>query len=268
MTVADGALTSLAFCWTIERRDGAGLGLTSHDRPLVIGGTSFRPSPGISPAAVRMRAGLEPQGGEVEGALSDAALSTCDLEAGRWDGARVALFAVDWRDPEAGQVALLGGGLGPVSIKDNGFAAELVGAANALSAQACPETSPECRAELGDRLCRVDLAGRRECFVVGAADGDRVEFDRAVGERFRFGEACVIDGANGGWRSRVIAVDGNAVVLRDVASFAIASGVRVRLSEGCDKRFTTCRERFANGANFRGEPHLPGNDLLTRYPGA
>ena len=78
----------------------------------------------------------------------------------------------------------------------------------------------------------------------------------------------MIDGANGGWRSRVIAVDGNAVVLRDVASFAIASGVRVRLSEGCDKRFTTCRERFANGANFRGEPHLPGNDLLTRYPGA
>ena len=34
------------------------------------------------------------------------------------------------------------------------------------------------------------------------------------------------------------------------------------------KLFATCRDRFANAQNFRGEPHLPGNDLLTRYPGA
>jgi len=268
MTIVDGGLTSLAFCWTIERRDGAGLGLTSHDRPLLIGGTSYRPSPGMSPAAVRMRAGLEPLGGEIEGALSDAALSERDLEAGRWDGARVALFAVDWEEPDGEQVALAGGRLGPVSIKDGGFAAELVGAADALSAPVCPATSPECRAELGDGACRVDLAGRREYFVVSAAADDRLTFDRVVGERFRLGEACVIDGANGGWRSRVIAVDGNAVVLRDVPTFAVDAGCRVRLTEGCDKRFATCRDRFANGVNFRGEPHLPGNDLLTRYPGA
>jgi len=268
MTIAEGGLTSLAFCWTLERRDGAGLGLTSHDAKLVIGGITYRPSPGISPAAVRMRAGLEPQSGEVEGALNSAALSERDLEAGRWDGARAALFAVDWEDPDGEQVALAGGGLGPVSIRDGGFAAELVGAADALSRPVCPETSPECRAELGDRQCRVDLAGRREIFAISAVDGERIELDREVGERFRFGEACVIEGANGGWRSRVMAVDGNAVVLRDVPSFAVAAGCRVRLSEGCDKRFATCRERFANSANFRGEPHLPGNDLLTRYPGA
>ena len=268
MTIAEGALTSLAFCWTIERRDGAGLGLTSHDQTLSIGGASFRPSPGITPAAVRMRAGLEPQGGEVEGALSNAALSEQDLVAGRWDGARVALFAVDWQAPDGEQVALAGGRLGPVSIRDKAFAAELVGAANALSAPVCPETSPECRADLGDRLCRVDLAGRREIFAVSAMDDDRIELDRAVGERFRFGEACVLDGASGGWRSRVIAVDGDAVLLRDVPPFAMAPGCRVRLTEGCDKRFATCRDRFANALNFRGEPHLPGNDLLTRFPGA
>jgi len=268
MMIAQGGLTSLAFCWTLERRDGAGLGLTSHDRALVIGGTSFRPSPGISPAAVRMRGGLEPQAGEVEGALSDAALSERDLLAGRWDGARVALFAVDWTAPEGEQVALAGGRLGPVSIKDGGFAAELVGAADALSRPVCPETSPECRAELGDPQCRVDLAGRREIFVVASADGERIELDRPAGERFGFGEACLLDGDNAGWRSRVIAVGGTQVVLRDVPSFGVGAGCRVRLTEGCDKRFATCRDRFANAVNFRGEPHLPGTDLLTRYPGA
>lgn len=267
MTLGDGGLTSLAFCWTLERRDGAGLGLTSHDQALVIDGTRFAPSPAITPAAVRLRAGLEPQRGEVDGALSDAALSERDLEAGRWDGARVALFAVDWEDAAGEQVALVGGGLGPVSIKDGGFAAELVGAADALAAPVCPETSPECRAELGDRMCRIDLAGRREMFAVTAFSGSELGLDRVVDARFLFGEMCILDGENGGWRSRIIAVSASSVVLRDVPSFALPAGCRVRLTEGCDKRFATCRTRFANSANFRGEPHLPGNDLLTRYPG-
>ncbi len=51
-------------------------------------------------------------------------------------------------------------------------------------------------------------------------------------------------------------------------AFAIEPGTPVELTEGCDRRFETCVARFANAANFRGEPHLPGNDLLTRYPGA
>jgi len=34
----------------------------------------------------------------------------------------------------------------------------------------------------------------------------------------------------------------------------------------CDKRFATCRDRFANGINFRGFPHIPGNDFVIAYP--
>lgn len=267
MTLGSGELTSLAFCWTLERRDGAGLGLTSHDQALVIGGTTFSPSPAINPAAVRMRAGLEPQRGEVEGALSSAALSQHDLEAGRWDGARVSLFAIDWEKPDGEQVKLVGGRLGPVSIKGEEFSAELVGAADLLSAPVCPETSPECRAELGDRQCRVDLAGRRATFAIISFTGGEIDLDRAVDDRFLFGEACFLDGASGGWRSRIIALGPSTLVLRDVPMFAVASGCRVRVTEGCDKHFATCRTRFANSENFRGEPHLPGNDLLTRYPG-
>ena len=35
---------------------------------------------------------------------------------------------------------------------------------------------------------------------------------------------------------------------------------------GCDRRLTTCRERFGNVANFRGFPHIPGNDFVLKYP--
>jgi len=266
--IADGGLTSLAFCWRLERRDGAGLGLTSHDRAVVVDGVTYRSSPGMTPSAVRLRAGIEPQSGEVGGALTDAALTERDFEIGRWDGARISLSAVDWGDPQAPALALVGGGLGPVTMKDGEFTADLIGAAAALSAPACPDTSPECRAELGDRACRVDLAEKRERFEAVSLDGNRLTLDRVVGDRFAFGEACIVGGTACGWRSRVLGVEDATVVLRDPPLAEIASGTSVRLTEGCDKRFATCRTRFANSANFRGEPHLPGNDLLTRYPGA
>ena len=34
---------------------------------------------------------------------------------------------------------------------------------------------------------------------------------------------------------------------------------------GCDKRFGTCKAKFANRENFRGFPHLPGNDSAYAY---
>ena len=36
--------------------------------------------------------------------------------------------------------------------------------------------------------------------------------------------------------------------------------------EGCDRRLSVCRDRFDNVANFRGFPHIPGNDFVLRYP--
>jgi len=38
------------------------------------------------------------------------------------------------------------------------------------------------------------------------------------------------------------------------------------VTAGCDKRFATCHDRFNNIVNFRGFPHIPGNDFVMRYP--
>ena len=39
----------------------------------------------------------------------------------------------------------------------------------------------------------------------------------------------------------------------------------VTLTAGCDKSFAACRDKFANPDNFRGFPHLPGNDAAYAY---
>ena len=47
---------------------------------------------------------------------------------------------------------------------------------------------------------------------------------------------------------------------------AIAEGDTFTVTAGCDKRFATCRDKFANVVNFRGFPHIPGNDFIVSYP--
>jgi uncharacterized phage protein (TIGR02218 family) len=266
--IADGDLTSVALCWRLERSDGAGLGLTSHDVPLTTDGIAYRPTPGIVPAAVTRSLGLEPHSGEVTGALSADALEEQDLALGRWDGAGIKLFALDWNAPAEPAISLLAGELGEVTIDGDKFSAELKGASTALGAPVCPSTSPQCRAQLGDKKCRVDMAGRWTAANVTVSSGGELTLDQSVGDGYLLGRLRYMSGANCGRSTVVIAVDGNAVRVRDLPRAPIEDGCRVELREGCDKRFATCIERFDNAANFRGEPHLPGNDLLTRYPGA
>jgi uncharacterized phage protein (TIGR02218 family) len=42
----------------------------------------------------------------------------------------------------------------------------------------------------------------------------------------------------------------------------IAAGDAFRVTAGCDKRLGTCLAKFANVPNFRGFPHMPGNDFV------
>ncbi|OZA06339.1 MAG: hypothetical protein B7Y02_14965 [Rhodobacterales bacterium 17-64-5] len=46
----------------------------------------------------------------------------------------------------------------------------------------------------------------------------------------------------------------------------VADGDTVRVIAGCNKSATTCRTKFGNFPNFRGFPHIPGEDWLASYP--
>jgi uncharacterized phage protein (TIGR02218 family) len=268
MTIADGELTSMAMCWRVERADGAGLALTSHDGPILSGGVLHSPAPGMVPAAVTRKRGLEPHSAEVAGALISDALSAPDLAIGRWNGARVTLSAVDWTDPPVEPIQLLAGELGMISSRDSEFSAELRGAAARLDRAVCPATSAECRAQFGDKACRVDLAGRTIVVRLVSFDDAQLTIVTLVDDRYLLGRLRYLSGENCGLASVITAASGTSVSVRDLPRSPIEPGCRIELREGCDKRFETCRDRFANAINFRGEPYLPGTDLLTRYPGA
>jgi len=265
----DRDLTTAAFCWRLERRDGVALGFTTHDRDLAIGGLVYRAAPGMLPSAISLGNGFDAESLDVKGALTDRAISAADLGAGRWDGAAVTVFMTDWEAPGEEIFAVARGELGEVSTKGEAFEAELRGPAALLDAPVVEQTSPECRAALGDKRCRVDMAGRTTpTRIAEAIEDDVVAVEAAVGAEHSGGRLRWIGGANSGLESLILAADDSVLTLAEPPPFAAAAGDLVEIREGCDKSLATCSGRFGNTVNFRGEPHLPGIDLLTRYPGA
>jgi uncharacterized phage protein (TIGR02218 family) len=268
MAWLEGELTTVALCWRLERRDGVTIGLTAHDRDLDIDGLVYRAAPGMTPSAITRSAGLDADGMDVRGSLTSAAIGEADLIAGRWDGARVSVFATDWRDPGE-RVVLAEGTIGAVETRGQALTAELKGLEALLEGPVVEETSPECRAELGDRRCRVAMAPRRR-FARVVAVADRVvtlDAGEPEGNAYGGGRLRWFSGANSGLEDAVFGSAGATVTLRRAPRFD-GVGALVELIEGCDKTLATCAGRFGNAANFRGEPFLPGIDLLTRYPGA
>jgi uncharacterized phage protein (TIGR02218 family) len=267
MTMLEGELTTLTLCWRVERRDGLTIGITAHDRDLEIDGLLYRAAPGMTPSAVSRGTGLDADSMDVTGALGGDAITERDLLAGRWDGARVALFATDWSAPSE-TVALGEGTIGAVETRGGVLTAELRGVAASLERPVVEETSPECRAELGDRRCQVAMAGRRRFARVVQVEGAVVTLDAVepLANCYGGGRLRWFGGGNSGLEDAVARSGGATVTLRRPPRFE-GAGALVELIEGCDKSLASCAGRFANAINFRGEPYLPGIDLLTRYPG-
>lgn len=274
----DGGTTTTCRAWTVTRRDGVVLGFTDHDRDLVIEGVVHRAGSGLTARALQQGTGLAVDNTEAVGALSDAAISEGDLAAGRYDAAEVRIWLVNWADA-AQRAELFRGSLGEVVRLGAEFRAELRGLSEALNQPVGLAYTRGCQAVLGDGRCRFDAAqpGYSAERAVEEVDGERRVFRFAgfggFDDRwFEFGRVDVLTGAAAGLvglvKSDRLAGTGRVVELWHGIRAELRAGDMLRLTAGCDRRAETCRLKFANMPNFRGFPHIPGEDWLTAYPRA
>ncbi len=269
--MSGGGTTTLARAWAIDRRDGLVLGFTDHDAALRFEEIDFRPEAGLTARAVVQGLGLAVDNTEAQGVLSADAITDDDLRAGRWDGAGLRLWEVDWRDT-ASRRLVFRGALGEVTRADGAFRAELRGLAEALNLPMGRVFHPRCSARLGDGACRADLTrpGYAAQAALGAgSDAVRLVLPGVTGFDqgwFEDGVLTVLDGVAAGL-SAAVKSDRDTGGAREIElwaglGLAPVPGDRVRVTAGCDKRAETCRLKFLNFANFRGFPHLPPEDWL------
>lgn len=259
-------LEGVATWWRIERRDGVTLGFTSHDRDLAFDGVVHRAAPGILPSAIRKTSGLDGDSAEMQGPLSHGSISAADLAQGRFDGAQVRIGAVDWETLAREQ--LYAGSIGTVGEDAGGFTAELLSAKARLAVDPVPRTSPACRAVFCGPGCTLPAARFIAEAAVLAVDRERnaASFAGIDPHLYAFGSLRWLGGPQIGLTMEVVAVEGVMLLLDTPLDPDTGIGLRAILRQGCDHTLGTCHARFGNAANFRGEPFLPGNDLLTRYP--
>lgn len=267
-------VTTVCRTWMVRRRDGAVYGFTDHDRDLSFEGFDFKASSGLTARVLQQTTGLSVDNTEALGALSDASVTEEDLLAGRFDGAEVRSWLVNWIDV-AERTELFRGTFGEITRVAGQFRAELRGQTEALNQPQGRVYHRACSAILGDAACGFDL--ERPDFSVEAT------VDEAVSVALRFdglssyapgwfqrGRLVVLSGAAAG----LVAVvktdrpDGRlrAIELWSSLGIDLVAGDRVRLEAGCDKMADTCRTKFDNFLNFRGFPHIPGDDWLASYP--
>jgi uncharacterized phage protein (TIGR02218 family) len=267
----DTGATTLAWCWRLTRRDGAVLGFTDHDRDLAFDDTTFAAATGFTATEIKDAAGLSVDNLEVESALSATSLNEDDLAAGLFDDAAIEIWRVNWVDT-AQRVLMRSGSLGEVRRAGSAFTAEVRGLAHYLQQPKGRLFQYGCDADLGDARCGVDLddpdlsaAGT----VIAASSQRRFSvagLDDFEGDWFARGLLTFTTGANAG-RSQEVRrhILGAPVVIELWQSFAhaIGPGDAFTITAGCDKQFATCQAKFANAVNFRGFPHMPGNDFVT-----
>jgi uncharacterized phage protein (TIGR02218 family) len=271
----DSGVTTLCRCWVVTRRDGVVQGFTDHDEDVVLAGVTCRAGSGLAGSEAAEQLGLAVAGSEISGALDDDELSEADLAAGRYDGAAVEAYVADWSEPTL-YVLMSKGALGEVRREGIAFTAELRSLAHRLAEDSGRLYTATCSADLGDARCTIDLtdAAFQGSGTVSALDGSSTfrasGLDAFADGWFTAGKLTFASGANNGLAIEVkmhrVETGGVHIELWQQMPEPIADGDTFTVTAGCDKRFATCRDRFANALNFRGFPQIPGNDFVVSYP--
>jgi uncharacterized phage protein (TIGR02218 family) len=271
----DSGTTTLCWCWKMIRGDGAVQGFTDHDQPLAFDGVTFEAVSGFTASEVQSQLNLAVDNLTVTGALSSQTLNETDLAAGLYDNAAIEIWRVNWASPDQ-RVLMRKGNLGEVKRGKTAFTAEVRGLAHLLNQATGRVYGYSCDAALGDARCTVDLADPAyggAGAVTSVTDARRFVVSGLSGFAdgwFSGGKLSWTGGANA---ARAMEVKRHGATAASVSlelwqamSQNVVIGDAFTITAGCDKQFATCKAKFANAANFRGFPFMPGNDAVISYP--
>ena len=267
----------------VTRRDGVVLGFTDHDDDIVLDGVTLpRRHRACGLGSDRSSSASRCTGTEISGALADESLTEDDLAAGRYDAADDRNLPRRLERADAARAARARACSARCGARALAFTAELRSLAQPArrgdaagssrrparpisATRAAPSTSPTRPFTAPARSRRSTATSIfRASGLDGFADG-----------WFTAGKLTFTSGANNGL---AIEVKTHRVDARRRARSScgrrcrepIAPGDTFAVTAGCDKRFATCRDRFANARQL---PRLPANPRqrfrrqLSRSPG-
>ena len=262
--------TTLCHCWKVVRKDGEAQGFTDHDENIVFDDLVFVAEAGLQSRLHQEKIGLAGGTSDVTGALVQLSVDETTLAAGLFDGASVETWLVDWSQSDA-RLLMNVETIGHVRRYEFSFSAQLQPLAQIFDQETGRRFLKNCSADLGDAQCGVQLDVARyrlQGAVVLAQDRGHFSVEAAGYDDVWFtgGRCRILSGAQAGLEAtiRTHRQEGTRaqIALWEPLAAKLETGDRVEIRAGCDKSFVTCGEKFSNRVNFRGFPHIPGNDVL------
>lgn len=263
----------LARCWDLLRRDGLRLRFTDHDRPLVLAdGFTYSPVKGISASAVRRQSALEESNAEVRGIISSDMITYDDLAAGLYKECRIDEYVVDWVYSFVDPIHHQRYWLTDTTWNGEDWSGQISSLPFWMRLNNGEVVARNCRAELGDTRCKVDLTPLQENFDISSIVTQRQKFVASMAfvadNYWANGKIIWLDGLNAGVisyvKSSVGTTDTLELFLKTPFDFTV--GDEFIIVPGCDYTRQTCISKFNNILNFRGYPFVPGSDKTYNRP--
>jgi uncharacterized phage protein (TIGR02218 family) len=258
-------LTTLCYCWRLTLASGERLGFTDHDVALAFDGTSFEAQAGFSASEIQSALGLAVDNLEAKGALSSAQISEARIAAGEFDDAAIEVWLVNWQDPSQ-RLLQRKGNLGEITRGAGAFTAEVRGLAHLMNQQRGRLYHYGCDAVFGDGRCKADTGANTAAANVVSVAGASLMLSglgQFASGWFTRGQ-LLLPGHTLDIKRHITLATAAQIDLWEAPKFAIAPGAAVAVVAGCDKQLSTCQGKFNNAVNFRGFPHMPGNDFVAR----
>lgn len=264
------SLLTIAKCWKIILNDNTVLGFTNNNKSITFDGQLYSSIIGFENDSINSKLDIECDESEVISILNSQFITEKDLIAGKYDNAKVEIFVINYNDLSMGKVILLTGYLSDIKCEDGKFFAKLNGISNELKKTIGEVFSPLCREELCGGKCGL-LSSNYTMSGSVSSISDNSQFYSDASDitaksqgYFDYGIITFTSGSNNGLSMEIKQFSSGNFILTMEMPYNIAIGDSFNVIAGCDKKFSTCCEKFNNAINFRGEPHLPGVDFMLK----
>lgn len=254
-----GELLTTATCWKLKLAGGEVMGFTDYDEDLNIDNILYKSSSGFTASSIILNSDLKTDNLEIEGILNSADIKEEDVLSGKYDFANIEIFIVNYKDLTQGTMNLHSGIFGKVTLSSGRFIVEIRGLSAKLERSIAELYSPACRAQFCDDKCKADTKKFSKISTITKVIDERRFEDTNLTESdeyykhgvVKFFGSIAFEGVVKEYKNKV-------VTLFTSPPYQIFAGDKYSILAGCDKTFPTCRSKFNNTVNFRGEPYIPG----------
>lgn len=269
-SVFENETTNIVKCWKITFKDHTNLAFTTNDENILYENVLYNSLSANDVDNIKSNIDIKEDNFEIVNIISSNLIDKDDILNGKYDSAKVEIFLLDTQNLDKGKVVLLSGKISNIELKDDIFTAKVVGLKDEINKTIGEKYSPLCRCNFCDSRCK--LSKNNFTFsgtITNVIDevlfitDNEIILSKSSGY-FDYGIIEFTSGNNIGQKMEVKQYNNGQFILQLNLPKNLAIGDTFNVVAGCNKEFSTCCNKFNNAINFRGEPHLPGMNILLK----